>query len=94
MEKFDVKFNKQVIDNDWSKLDSVIKTRIKAAVQEKLQVNPLHFGFPLKDSLKGHLKLRVGNYRIIYRILHKDRLVLIQAIDHRSVVYKVMRKRM
>ena len=44
------------------------------------------FGIPLRRSLKGHRKLRVGDYRIVFRIEKKT--VLILAILHRSVVYQ------
>ncbi len=42
---------------------------------------------PLKGKYKGLYRLRVGNYRIIYR-LDKDRLIiLIIRIGHRGEIY-------
>ncbi len=94
MEKpYVVTFNEKAIQSDWLKLDSAIKIRIKSAIQQKLQVNPRYFGIPLQNSLHGYFKLRVGNYRIIYKILHIEHVVSIEGIQHRSIVYKEMRKR-
>jgi len=40
----------------------------------------------LKDS--DYYRLRVGNYRIIYKIYHKIRKIKILAIGHRREVYR------
>ncbi len=42
----------------------------------------------LKGELSGLFKLREGNYRIIYQILHKERIVVIHAIGHRREIYR------
>ncbi|MEK7218031.1 MAG: type II toxin-antitoxin system RelE/ParE family toxin [Patescibacteria group bacterium] len=59
---------------------------IRAAIEEKLTVAPVWFGKPLQHSLRGHRRLRVGNYRVIYRIVRD--VVKIIHIAHRSVVYR------
>lgn len=46
---------------------------------------PEVYGRPLRRSLKGYRKLRVGEYRIILKI--KDNKVKIFVIQHRSTVY-------
>ena len=42
----------------------------------------------LKGELSGLFKLREGDYRIIYQILHKERIVVIHAIGHRREIYR------
>lgn len=59
---------------------------IKKRIEQKLTTEPSLFGKPLRKSLRGYWSLRVGNYRVIYRI-EKD-TVLIFVIAHRSVVYE------
>ena len=49
-------------------LDDNIKKIIKKVIEDKLMTDPLKFGTPLRRSLAGFFKLRVGNYRIIYQI--------------------------
>ncbi len=43
---------------------------------------------PLKGDLTGLFKYREGNYRIIYEPLHKERLIVVHEIGHRSKIYK------
>ena len=43
---------------------------------------------PLKGDLAGFFKLREGDYRVIYEILRKERLVVIHSVGHRSKIYK------
>jgi mRNA interferase RelE/StbE len=43
------------------------------------------------ETLKGEeglLRLRVGDYRIIYRVAERDLLVLVLKIGHRRDVYR------
>lgn len=80
-----------VVRKDIPALDNIQKNRIKIAIEQKLVQLPELFGIPLRASLKGHRKLRVGNYRVVFRIEKKT--VLILAILHRSEVYQVVQKR-
>ena len=43
---------------------------------------------PLKGELAGLYKLRVGDYRVIYEILHEERIIVIHAIGHRREIYR------
>ena len=66
--------------------------RIERAIERKLTSQPSIFGKPLRGSLKECWKLRVGDYRIVYRIVKQT--VHILAIDHRSVVYENLEKKL
>ncbi len=79
------------VANDLAGLSSDWQEKIKWVIQEKLTTSPDIYGKPLRKSLKGHWKLRVGDYRIIFKI-EKD-LVKILIIGHRSVVYNQTEKR-
>jgi mRNA interferase RelE/StbE len=61
------------------------KSEIKKAIEAKIVTRPQVYSRPLRRSLKGYRKLRVGDYRIIFRIEEND--VKIFAIQHRSIVY-------
>ena len=76
---------------DIPKLVSSWKNKVKRAVESKLGTRPDIYGKPLLRSLKGYRKLRVGDYRIIYRI--EENTVKIIIIKHRSVVYESAEKR-
>lgn len=42
---------------------------------------------PLTGDLAGSYKLRVGDYRVIYRVVHDEGLLHIEVIGHRRDVY-------
>ncbi len=87
---YDVTYHPLVISTDIPKLGADMKRRIKAAIEEKLTSRPEVFGIPLRHSKKGDRKLRVGDYRIIFRIVGKQ--VVVHLISHRSVVYTKARE--
>ena len=79
---------KSSVQKDLKKIPKKIKPLIKRAIEEKLTVNPVYFGTPLKQNLKALMKLRVGNYRIIYSIKKETVIVFVIKIGHRKEVYK------
>jgi mRNA interferase RelE/StbE len=85
---FEVEYLTSVVKEDIPALPKSIKETIKRAIEERLMVDPIGFGKPLRYSLKGHRRLRVGDYRIVYRIEEKKNLVIIIAIKHRKDIYK------
>ena len=60
--------------------------RIRRAIEEKLTTHPEVFGKPLRRSLRGYRRLRVGDYRVIFRI--ENTTVKIFLIAHRAFVYE------
>lgn len=88
---FEVVYQKIVVADDIPALTPTTKERIRRAIEEKLTTFPAVFGKPLRQSLKGYRKLRVGEYRVVFRIA--DTKVLVLAILHRSVFYTIMERR-
>ena len=87
MEKFRVEYLAVVITDHLPNLSKSARQMIKKAIEERLMVDPLGFGKPLQYSWKGHRRLRVSKYRIIYKINLPKLLVTIVAIAHRDGVY-------
>lgn len=81
-----VKYHQNVFDKDLPILSPPVRAVLQKAIEEKLLIHPLEFGKPLRYSLSGHRALRVGDYRIIYRI--ESNIVLIITVQHRKSVYK------
>lgn len=50
------------------------------------------YGKPLRGSLKGYWKLRVGDIRVVFRIVKNE--VEILGIIHRKMVYEKIIKRL
>lgn len=82
---FEPKYHPEVA-RDISGFPQNIKLRIRKAIEDRLILDPLKFGEPLRRSLSGFRKLRVGDYRVIYEV--RDRTVLILKIGHRRDVYR------
>ena len=77
-----------VAKHDIPLLPLQMKVKVKKAIEDRLMLAPLDFGKPLRYSLKGHRRLRVGDYRIVYRVELEQKNVIIVAIKHRKKVYK------
>jgi mRNA interferase RelE/StbE len=87
---FTVSYHPSVKEKDLPKLDIIIKTIIKKAIETKLVAAPDQYGAPLRRTLKGYWKLRVGDYRVVFKI--KGNEIVILAILHRKDVYDVVSK--
>ncbi len=88
---FEIIYHPLVVTDDIPKLSQEWKTKIQKAIEERLTIHPETYGKPLRRSLKGYRKLRVGDYRVIF-LLEKN-TVKILVIQHRSVVYDRINKR-
>lgn len=67
-------------------LNNKQKKLFKRAI-EKIAQNP-SLGKRLTQELKGMQSYRAGDYRIIYRLYHRQILILILAIGHRKDIYR------
>lgn len=83
---YQIEYLESVVEEDIPALPKNIRNTIKKAIEERLTVDPFGFGKPLRYSLNR--RLRVGDYRIVYRIEEKESIVLIVAIKHRKIVYE------
>ena len=72
-----------VFERDLKPIDPRDRERILRAIKTKLSEGPGDFGSPLGGGLKGFWKLRVGAYRVIYRILEKEKLVDVALVGFR-----------
>jgi mRNA interferase RelE/StbE len=88
---FELRYHPDVRDVDIRQLNETLKKRIKKAIEERLSLSPHNYGEPLRKSLRGYWKLRVGDYRVIYKIDGNE--VWIFAIINRKDVYTKITKR-
>lgn len=82
-----IEYLASVADEDIPKLAKLVRKQIKAAIEKKLASHPIEFGKPLRYSLKGARRLRVGDWRVIYKIEPPD-VVLVVKIGHRREIYE------
>ena len=85
---YHLRYHPDVKAKDIPKLNRTIQKRIKTAIEQRLLVSPEKYSEPLRRTLKGYRKLRVGDYRIVLKIDGADILTL--GICHRKDVYERM----
>jgi mRNA interferase RelE/StbE len=81
-----------LVAEDIENLPENIKDRLREAIEKRLAADPVRAGRPLKQSLAGHRKMRVGDYRVIYRVQGDVTMVL--KIGHRKDVYAKVKLRL
>jgi len=87
---FELKYHPDVKDIDIASLNARLKERIKTAIETRLMIAPHQYGEPLRKTLKGYWKLRVGDYRVVFKIV--DNEIWILGIIHRKKVYEKISK--
>jgi mRNA interferase RelE/StbE len=88
---FELRYHPDVKSIDIPLLDEKLKTRIRNAIEKRLTTAPHLYGEPLRKTLRGYWKLRVGDYRVIFKIMKEE--VWILGIIHRKKVYETIEKR-
>ena len=73
-------------EKDLDKVDNKFKPHIFAALFD-LRKDP-YSGKKLKGKFQDYYSLRVGIYRIIYRVYKRELEILVIRIDHRQGIYK------
>lgn len=89
---FELRYHPEVKSEDIPLLDAKMKARIKKAIETRLSTEPQQYGAPLRKTLHGYWKLRIGDYRVVFKIVEKE--VWILGIIHRKKVYEAIAKRL
>lgn len=82
---FQVVYHPDIPSDDIPSLNRDIRDRIRKAIESRLMLAPQDYGKPLSRNLQAYWSLRVGEYRVIYRI--EPPLVKIIHIVHRRDAY-------
>jgi mRNA interferase RelE/StbE len=88
---FELRYHPDIKSKDLPLINRKIKDRIKNAIETRLLTAPHQYGEPLRKTLKGYWKLRVGDYRIVYKVFKNE--IWILGIIHRKKVYEAVEKR-
>jgi len=88
---YKLKYHPDVKRSDLPKIDVKNRGMIKRAIEDRLATQPEAYGKPLQRTLKGYWKLRVGDYRVVFKVSGDD--ILILGIIHRKEVYSLIKKR-
>jgi mRNA interferase RelE/StbE len=82
---FEILYEKAV-KKDIKKISRPDAERIRAAIEQKLTDTPQNYSEHLRGELGNYWKLRLGNYRVVYKI--EKNVIVILAVMHRSDIYK------
>ena len=85
-ENYSIEFLRTAL-KELSKLPKDIQQRIAQKIEE-LKTNPCPPGVIALTNGNGQLRLRVGDYRIIYRIEADKVVIVIIKVGHRKNIYK------
>lgn len=83
---FTVKYHPDVREVDLPRINVKMRERIRRAIESRLMTAPQEYGLPLRKSLGGYWKLRVGDYRIVFKV--QGEVVYVLGIRHRKKIYE------
>ncbi len=79
-----IRVHRLVVDEDFKKISESDRSLIIRTIYKKLSRAPGEYGTPLRHGLKGFWKLRVSDYRVIYRIVKEEVQVLVLKVGMRK----------
>lgn len=85
-------YHPRVAEDDLPDIPANLRRRLARSIESRLTTGPERYGTPLKGSLKGYWKLRVGDYRVVFKIVGSEAWIL--AILHRKTVYDMVTTRL
>jgi mRNA interferase RelE/StbE len=74
-----------VVEEDLTAIPRNIQRRIARAIEARLGAAPEQYGEPLRGTLRGYWKLRIGDYRAVYKIVGTESWIF--GILHRRRIY-------
>lgn len=89
---YTLRYHPGVAEDDLPDIPANLRGRLARSIESRLTTSPEHYGTRLKGSLKGYWKLRVGDYRVVFKIVGSE--VWILTILHRKAVYEAVRTRL
>jgi mRNA interferase RelE/StbE len=73
--------------NRLARIDPVVRRRTAKAI-DALAASPRPHGCKPLKSLPDLLRIRVGDYRIVYTIVSDTRIIDVIDVDHRKDIYR------
>ena len=80
-----LRYHPRVAEDDLPEIPANLHSRIAHSIDGRLTSEPMRYGVPLRGTLKGYWKLRVGDYRIVFKVARQE--IWILTILHRREVY-------
>lgn len=83
-----IEFDQVALDS-LRRMDREIQRRVLLFLREDVGLadNPRQWGKPLRGSMRGLWRYRIGDYRILCQLVDADCVVLVVDVGHRSHIY-------
>ena len=75
------------VEKELDRLDKPLRLKVVNKIEHYLAKDPEGLGKSLTGVFKGFWRYRFDDYRIIYRIRHKEILISVFRISHRKNIY-------
>ncbi|MFZ3135942.1 MAG: type II toxin-antitoxin system RelE/ParE family toxin [Thermodesulfovibrionales bacterium] len=82
-------------EDSFKKLDKTIQQRIAGKIDwlaENADTMIHHHLSSLPEDLRGLCRIRIGDFRILYWIYVDNKIIKIYEIEHRSTVYRFLKR--
>lgn len=89
---YTLRYHPRVAEDDLPDVPANLHARLARSIDGRLTTEPTRYGVPLRGTLKGYWKLRVGDYRVVFKIAGREAWVL--TILHRREVYEAVAARL
>jgi mRNA interferase RelE/StbE len=91
-----LRYHPLIVQEDFKRIDRPQQQRLLNTIEKKLTTRPDQYGQPLRGALQGYWKLKVGDYRVVYRIEQEEIVVYLLTIGFRrnQEVYLAALKRL
>ncbi len=86
MNKYEVVYGDLINSKNLKKFSPQVLKKIKQSIDAKLTTQPELFGKPLRKSLRGFRRMRISDFRVIFKI--EKKVVKIVFIGKKPDVYK------
>jgi len=84
---YNIKWHEDAV-RDLKSIDKTQARRIIDKVEGYLIKDPARLGKPLKDIFKGLCAYRCGDFRVLYASDREQKMILIETVGDRKIVYK------
>lgn len=74
---WNVVIHRLVLSEDFKRVDPPSRRLILKSIYKKLSKDPESYGSPLSGEYRGYRKLKVAHYRVIYRIVKNQVMVIV-----------------
>ena len=79
-----IKIHRLVYKEDFKKIPVNDQKRVIQVIHKKLSIDPETYGKPLSGEFAGYFRLRIEDYRAVYRIIKNEIVVLVIKVGIRK----------